>query len=342
MAFSVYPGSSNTFRDEWPLLNTANGIVGDVDGSSFSLSPSGSSPEVTIGAGQADIAGFAGISDADVTLDLSSVAGATEPTTGQKRVDLVVARYDWAEPLDTAFSVDIRAGSPVDAAVSDDAAEPSPEYTVGTVAEVPLWRVSRPAGGVVTASKDLRRWATRSPLYLPEGATLPTNAPLGTMVLGGVGGLERLRGLRNGLPAWLERAVVPTQLTRFGPFATPQNVFSGDTDQLSGGVIQNAPRGLLNCKVYFQLRSPAGGRAGLVFVRVNNGSASNTQRWHIDDLVLEGKPTPTTGFMNFDFDVESPGGTVEIRSYISVDSTSGDVDIARGHMTVQSHAVRWV
>ena len=213
MTVSVYPGDSNTVQNEWPLVARPDGIINDFDGSAFGIVTSGSSPTVTIGPGQCSVAGFAVISDDDETLDLSTVGDA--PTSGQKRVDLVVARYDWSAAdvdLNTAGLIAIRPGNPVSSATSDAAAAPTPTRELGVLYEVPLYRVTRPAGGVVTSVVPVREWSYRAKLLDPQ-AVLGVE-PLGTEVVRADARFLRRLNPNSGSPEWHQDS--PDPLRGFG------------------------------------------------------------------------------------------------------------------------------
>lgn len=185
MAETTFPGAANAIEDQWPWLVgvSGDGIVGDQTGGALPLTSSGSSPTVTIspgpgGVGVVRVAGFALVIDAAKTLNLSTVG--TQPSTGQKRVDLIVARYDWSKALSAAATIEVHPGAPVPAGARFDDSIPAPTQTIGSVWEEPLYAVSRPAGGVVSAVASLRSHAVnlRSPSATAE---VPLRGPVGTI-----------------------------------------------------------------------------------------------------------------------------------------------------------------
>lgn len=180
MTETTYPGESNTFQEQWPYVSRDDGILGDLDGTAYAITPSGSSATVTIAAGNAACAGFGHVNDADAVLDLTAVG--TEPTSGQKRVDRICVVYDWSRAgtdLDTACQLEVIPGTPTSTSTSDLSARPSIPRTSGTRWAVPLWWVSRPYGGVVTAYGSERVWSGAAVL---AGADFDSTVsyPLGT------------------------------------------------------------------------------------------------------------------------------------------------------------------
>lgn len=206
MAEVTYPGASNAIEDEWPLLAAvSDGILNDFDGSRFGLTTSGSSPTVTVSPGNGGVAylrvaGFVLAFDAAKTLDLSTVG--TQPTGTQKRVDLIVARYDWSKPLNSAITIEVRPGAPVPAGANFDSSVPAPVQTRGSIWEEPLHAVSRPAGGVVTTVGSMRSHAVQLRARSSNVST-PFRGPIGTVYLG-ADNIWKNTLFEDGSVAWLD------------------------------------------------------------------------------------------------------------------------------------------
>lgn len=214
MAETTYPGDSNAFRDQWPMLAGGDGIFGDKLGDALTVTASGAAPTVTVSPGAAGVsitrvAGFAHVLDAPVTLDLSLVG--TQPTGTQKRVDLIVVRYTWADALNVAAKVAIKAGAPTASTTPLATAAPVPTQLRGSVWEVPVRAVSRPAGGVVTAGEDRREWNGNDVRFISSASQLDA-APVGALryLPDGVAWHRRLVGTT---PAWI--ASVPSLTGQF-------------------------------------------------------------------------------------------------------------------------------
>lgn len=204
MATTTYPGDSNALADEWPYIGGEDGILADLDGTAFDITPSGGSASVNIAPGICRTAGFAVEVDAAVDLDLTAVG--TAPTTGEKRVDVIAMVYDWSRAsvdLDTAGELEVIPGTPVATGVTVEAARPSIPRTVGDRWAVPLWWVSWPSGGVVTLYGDERPW--RGPaLVAGEEFAFGDDHPVGTRVTTSDGRiLQRRLDPDSGSARWL-------------------------------------------------------------------------------------------------------------------------------------------
>lgn len=333
MAVTVRPGTSNATRDDWPFLRDAEGIQDDSDGSSFAIAPSGAAPTVAVDPGRCAVAGFTVNSDAVETLDLSAVG--TQPAAGQKRVDLIVARYDWAVAQDSAGTIAVLAGSPVSSATADADAAPTPTRNPGTLYEVPLWRVSRPFGGVVTSQLDMRRWVGPT-YYVANGAApLPSQPVLGTLVVRdglGVDVPELLRGLDGGQPAWLER-----QLRAGAPIlaeSTADVLAGSELRQLFDISLSGIEAGLVEGFVMVNIDAAAV-RAGTIQTQVDLGALVTQHRWEL--ILSSGNPVP----LQVPFQVTNSGAS-NARLRVFIQSGSGVYRYRRPSLSIRRHSVRWV
>lgn len=240
MTFRTYPGASNAAELQWPFIGQPAGILDDKTGNSLRATPSGSSPTTAVSPGKISVAGFYIDSDAVVTLDHSL---GTQPASGQKRVDLIVARYDWSQPLSTAGSIVLKPGNPVALTADEAASAPTLQRDIGAICEEPIWRMARPSGGVPYISSELR--------FYSEQAVSPNydDAPLGAIRT--VGSRLQKRRLISGAPTWVTVA----------DYAPPFQVFrQAENSPQPGGQW-----------VYLPVNSPFGGRGqGILQAGVGN------------------------------------------------------------------------
>lgn len=328
MAETTFPGQLNTFRDEWPGLVGHDGIIEDYDGSAFGMTTSGSSPEVTITPGSASqpigryrVAGFVLALDSAKTLNLTTdlPEGVSNPTAGQKRVDRIVARYDWSKPASAAASIEIAYGVPVATTVPDLDALPELKRTIGDVWESPLRWVSRPSGGVVTANGSERRWAVDEEIIGNTASIEYPPAPIGR------------KRRRNGQVWVREYRGATLDWYRELPSLGLSNLPRGDgTDTTvptgSSSVIlaivpmtgTSAPAaGVISTEVSVELSS-GGNAGGFIWLATTNGSVHGRKRFGW----LGGK---TEDMVSWTFLAPSPAAGINLQVVVSTDPASQPV-----------------
>lgn len=217
----------NFTDDVWRAIHGAEpAIVGDVNGSSYSLTLSSGSDVAQLGSATQDstsvVAGFMhripSGSTQSVTIPVS--------TNAVGRTDLIVARYDAA-----TFTTD---PGPVRlhriAGVEGSTARPALDEAPPGVEDLPLWAVTRKnsEGLNQAGSADLRR-RTGPNLDAPSDEVLPANVPLGTRAARG-DAVYRRRLNSSGTPEW-------TPETTLDPFP---NVAGQYSIVASGTVSTNA------------------------------------------------------------------------------------------------------
>lgn len=164
MAESTFPGSLNTFRDEWAFLMGGDGVIEDYDGLSYRTTASPTLPQITVAPGRCRVAGFYHYLDAPKTISTTTdlPGGVAAPGANQKRVDRTVVRYDWSKPVDEAATVEVVHGSVVSLSAVDTVSLKPLTREYGNVWETPLSYYSVPQGGVVRAQDiiNAKVWAT--------------------------------------------------------------------------------------------------------------------------------------------------------------------------------------
>lgn len=175
------------------------GILGDTDGSAFSvtLPPSGDTAEI----GSATIDSIAKVGGYPLTVAAGTTQSLDIPpsvsggTTG--RTDLIVARCDI--PNFTTAPGPVR----LHRIEGTDGSSTVPSYGVF---DLPLWSVRRKQGEALNQAilTDLRSWSGRPPVVLVDGAPMPADGvvPLGTRVRRGT--QEFIRQLISGAPTWVD------------------------------------------------------------------------------------------------------------------------------------------
>ncbi|ACZ29558.1 Tail Collar domain protein [Xylanimonas cellulosilytica DSM 15894] len=154
------------------------GIVADTNGSAYSLTLPTGSDVAEVGSATlestATVAGFAHRIPQGSTQSIT-IPASSNGTNG--RTDVIALKYDPSLGGESPGPIRLAriAGTEGSAALPTiDEGKPGVEY-------LPLWAVTRKSGQSLNqaAKKDLRRW-TGPNLFVPAGASLPTDVPLGT------------------------------------------------------------------------------------------------------------------------------------------------------------------
>lgn len=203
------------------LFGDEAGVIGDTDGTAYNITLPTGSDVATIGS--ATITSLAKVAGFSHAIPAASPEGITIPAaSGATRTDIIALRHD---PAYTGALGPVRlvriAGTTVATPTYDDAPP--------GIEDLPLWTVTRAVGQALSQATVKRIFPRLAPtLTIEAGASLPTNSPLGTVLL--QNGIQFWRVLdSNSVPVWLRQRQATGYLAWVAPsgyLGTANQVFS--------------------------------------------------------------------------------------------------------------------
>lgn len=161
----------------------------------WAMTATGSSTSFTVGPGAALVAGFLAQSDSTITLDVATAPGATTPSSGQTRIDLVVLTCD---PSAQTVTLEVKPGTPA----SSGAIPPTLTRTPTGVWQEPLAQITRTGNtAVTTAAITAVRNYVAPTVLLDPARPLPTDLPVATIAVRGTD-LHAHQLDAGGSPVW--------------------------------------------------------------------------------------------------------------------------------------------